>query len=174
LKRLATLVLLLAIPFTGCGKSSSKTADKKAAATATTAAARLVKADFIAKADPICARVTSQVNALPEPKSASDLEPLVKKIVDIVKPALADLRALNADPADAAVFKEHFLDPNQAQLDAAERFLADLPAANGDEDKISARAEQWDKETSAIDDASDKHDAALKTFGFNDCAKTNE
>src|SRR5581483_3066006 len=175
MKRVATIALLVVVAVSGCGKSkSSSSADKSSAATTTTAGPKLAKADFIAKADPICARVTSETNAVPEPKSATELEPALKKIVAIVEPGLAELRALNAEPADLAVFKEHFLDPNQAQLDAAKKLLADLPSANGDETKIEALAEKWQNETSTLDDATAAHDAALKAYGFVGCAKTNE
>jgi len=173
LKRLATLVLVLGISLVACGGSKSSSSDSAAKATTTTVAP-LTKAEFIAKADPICAKASSQVDAQPEPKSANELVTLVKNIVGIIKPAIADLRALPAAAEDAAVFKEHFLDPNQAQLDAADRFLAAVPGANGDEAKITALAEKFDKETSDAQNASEAHDKALKDFGFSDCAKTNE
>ena len=174
MNRIAALVLVTAIALTGCGKSSKSSSAKTAPPTTTTTAPPLTKAEFIAQADPICAKTTADINAVPEPKTTNAEVEAIRTLAGIIKPALAELSALNGAPADVAVLKQHFIDPNQGSLAAAERFLAAVPSANGDEKKIKALEDTFGKEADAAQKNSEADDAALKAYGFNDCAKTNE
>ena len=61
-------VLMMAVGLAGCGGSHT-----------------LTKSQFIAKADPICAKATADSNALPQPQSPPELVSLAQKTAHIVE-----------------------------------------------------------------------------------------
>jgi len=77
------LVAVSVLTLTACGGGSSQ----------------LSKEDYTAKANKICGDVTKQADALPAPKSLTDIAPWLEKAKPLLKNELSDLRKLKP-PAD--------------------------------------------------------------------------
>src|SRR3712207_6770632 len=54
----------------------------------------LSKSELVAKGDAICTRVNEQIRKEPAPKSTEDLERLARRTVEISRPAIEDMEAL--------------------------------------------------------------------------------
>jgi len=130
----------------------------------------LTKSQFIAKADPICAKATADSNALPQPQSPPELVSLAQKTAHIVESTIKQLRALKAARKDKAVLQDNLISPLQAELDAAKHFIADATPVKNDVDQVEGLANQFTKDTQAIK----TNDPALAAYGFDACAKTNQ
>jgi hypothetical protein len=150
----STLVLLVvAVGVTSCGGGHA-----------------LTKSEFIAKADAICAKATTDANALPQPQSPPELVSLAQKTADIVESTIKKLSALKAAPKDKAVLRDNLIAPSQSELSAAKHFIAEATPVKNDVAQVEGLANQFTKDTQAIH----TNDPALAAYGFKDCAKTNQ
>jgi hypothetical protein len=135
----------------------------------------LSKAQFITQADAICAATTTKVNAIPQlgaSATAADAIVPVQQALAIVQPALTQLAALHAAPADFAVLNKNLITPTKTQDAAANAFVTAMKQANGN---TAAQQAAITKFTSATNDPNqDAEDSALAKYGFNACSKTNE
>ena len=85
--RASVLLAVAALALAGCGGSSS--------------GGRLSEAEFVKKADAVCAKYKKKINALPQPSSLSGVAGYAQKAIDLTKQGRAELRALKP-PSDLA------------------------------------------------------------------------
>jgi hypothetical protein len=133
----------------GCGGSGD-------AAPTTTS---LSRADYLARADAICARVDAKIRAIPAPRSVTQLIGIADKNLAYTEPAVRRLRALTA-PADFAPQAREVVDGLAHQI-ALIRRLREAAASNDVHaiDEIGVEGKQ----------ASAKLGTAASAAGFKDC-----
>lgn len=99
MKRLLVLVLVAA-----CSSGSAKVASG------------VSKADYLKKAEAVCAKANKEQNALKTPTEVKALAPYVSKVVAIADEASAGISALEAPKADKEEIDAKVLAPLKAQL----------------------------------------------------------
>ena len=106
----------------------------------------LSKDELVAKGDTICKRVNTRMAKEPDPQSATDLERLAKRTVQISDPAIADMKALDPPSELESDFKK-FVASLKRQRDLTKE-IGDAAAA-GDTariQKVSAGAQKDENE----------------------------
>lgn len=110
----------------------------------------LPKAEFIAQADKICADLDKQTEALGEPTSPEEISDFIGKGLEITRPALEDLRALEARaPEDVKADYAKAMD----LLDEQTGLIEQAQAAGSDQAKVQeifAKIEPIEKESDAL------------------------
>src|SRR5689334_4400907 len=114
MKRALVLVLLVA----ACGGSSGGGGSSP-------------KADYISKAEAICAKANTEITAAKKktPTAITEVPPYVHKLLDLAKKTLDDLTALTPPSKDAAEVKAKLLDPLGQQYADGQAFAARVDAA---------------------------------------------
>jgi hypothetical protein len=154
---MAIALTLMAAPLAGCGGGSKP----------------LSKVDFVRKADAICSSAITRFNAVTQPADgapASEYAAYVAKTLAIIEPAMQQLGALTAAPADFAVLEQNLIAPTKDQVTAGHAFISEVKQANGDPTGEQAALDKFDG--AANDPNQDTHDKALADFGFDGCSKT--
>jgi len=137
--------------------------------------ATLSKADFIRQADAICAATTAKVNALPQLGSSATTSQVVASVqqaLAVVDPALNQLAALHAAPADFAVLNKNLLIPTRGQDQAAHTLITQMQQDSGNTAAQQTAIEKFSAAASNPDQTT--QDNALAAFGFAACSKTNQ
>lgn len=117
--------------------------------------------DFVAEADPICARVTSAVKEIPEPQSAEEIVPFLEETIPLVEDGLDDLRDVEPPEEDQDTFDE-WIDILEQQNDKAEEALAAAQA--GDQATFEAAFAELDELNAEGNDLA-------ADLGLDDCAE---
>ena len=93
----------------------------------------LSKDELVAKGDAICKRVNTRMAKEPDPKSATDLERLAKRTVEISDPAIKDMEKLEP-PSELESDFENFLASLKRQRNLTKKIGE--AAAEGDTAKV--------------------------------------
>jgi hypothetical protein len=109
MKKFLAASALVVIALAGCSKTDTTTTAGSSGSTAaptTTAAAGTSKASIIEKADKICVEAKKEQKEIPTPKSESDIETYLKKVVESQKASLKKIKDLGEPSEDADKFKD--------------------------------------------------------------------
>lgn len=87
------------------------------------------KADYLKKAEAICAKANTARDDLKTPSGASELAPYVARLVDLAAEATGELTALEAPEADLADLDKKVLDPLAQQVQEGRVFAEQVAAA---------------------------------------------
>lgn len=117
LLRPVLLGAVLAATLTGCGGGSS------------TSSAPLSKADYVSRADAICASATTALKKLTPPTGTAGLGPYLSSTVQAAGGATDALRALRPPKADAAALAAKFTGPLSAQVASVKQLIPKYEAA---------------------------------------------
>ena len=121
----------------------------------------LTKAQLIARADRICARVERRTEALPPPLEREELSASLRRVQELRAGAMDDLRALEPPPGAADVYDE--------MLDAMSRVSDHLPElAKATESGDAARVDRVTEEILAVQEHSD---SVARAYGFRTCGR---
>lgn len=123
------------------------------------ASKEVLKKEFIAKADALCADTNRKLEAIPEPRDFKGAVRLLDESLALTDKLTADIKALHVPQAEQQAFNDVL--GSQEKLIAKARELREAAAAN-DETRAERLAEELDPLES---EANKKADA----FGFKDC-----
>lgn len=137
-----------------CGKGA-----RDAAATIADAAKPILKQEFIAKADALCADLNRKIDAIPEPETPREVVKALDDSLALYDKLVADFKTLHVPAAEQAAWNDIL-----AANDKVAGLLREGRGAIAAEDET--RAERLFEEVgTATADANKKADA----FGFKDC-----
>lgn len=151
MKRLAVLLLV-----TACSGGGSSVA-----------AGGVSKADYLAKAEAICATANKDQAALTTPTAVDGLAPYVSRIVAIADKATAGISALEAPKADKDELEARVLAPLRAQLVVGHSYSDKVAAAAKDKDNAALIALLGNPPTQTKADL-----RWMKKYGFKECVES--
>lgn len=158
-------IVLAAGVIAGCGSSSSDTAssaEQQAESVATTAA--LTKAEYVAQANAICAKIDDTVNTLGDnvdAESIASAEATLKKATAAAEEGVAEMKAL-VPPADLQAAHDTLVQTSTESIALFNKITDALTSGNTDTAGLTADAEQ----AAALEA---KQLAAAKELGLSDC-----
>jgi hypothetical protein len=120
------------------------------------------KAEFVAKAEAVCATAKAEREKNPQPTKLEALPAYVETLVGIAERAERDLRALELPEDDATDLRSELLDPFAADIRAGKEFSLQVNAAAGDGAKLLGLLAKRPKTTVDIDFAN--------SYGLPTCA----
>jgi hypothetical protein len=145
------LVLLPLLTVAACSGGSSSAAGK-------------AKADYLAKAEVICATANKQQAALKKPLSSTDLAPYVHSLVSIADQNTTALLLLTPPQADGKDLHAQLLDPLTAQLAKARTFDAAVAKAVKAKDQVGLVKLLSDPPTKTVANLT-----WMRSYGFHAC-----
>ncbi|MDT7569885.1 MAG: hypothetical protein QOE05_59 [Actinomycetota bacterium] len=145
------LVLLLLV--TACGGSSGGDSGNP-------------KADYLKKAEAVCAQANTEIAAAKKntPAGIAEVPPYVHKLLDLAKQTLEDLSLLTPPADDAVQVKAKLLDPLGQQLADARTFATKVDAAAAKNDSATLTQLVFNPPTKTRVDI-----AWMKSYGFKAC-----
>jgi hypothetical protein len=155
--------------------TSAATSQRSSASAPTTSSTvtsgQLTQAQFVTKADAVCASVDAQLNALPHPTSATDYATLAKDLTtteQLFDHYIASVTPLVDQSPDAAALKSGWLAVEEKDFETGRPVLEKLVTAlkAGDAPQIEALGKQSD----ALPDHTDQIIAVMKAHGLTGCA----
>src|SRR3954469_6812693 len=148
MKRALALVLLVA----ACGGSSGDSGSPKA--------------DYLKKAEAICAKANTEITAAKKtpPAGIAEVPPYVHKLLDLAKQTLEDLSLLTPPSDDAVEVKAKLLDPLGQQFADGQSFAAKVDAAAAKNDSATLTQLVFNPPTKTRVDV-----AWMKSYGFKAC-----
>jgi hypothetical protein len=152
MKRALALVLLVA----ACGGSSGGDSGDP-------------KADYIAKAESICAKANTQIDAAKKntPAGTDEVPAYVHKLLDLAKQTLDDLSLLSPPKDDAAEVKAKLLDPLTQLSAEGQTFAGKVDEAAAKNDSATLTQLVFNPPTKTRVDI-----AWMKSYGFKGCVTT--
>ena len=150
--RLALLPVVPLLLVSACGGSSDDAA-----------AGGVSKADYVAKAEAICADFNKEQAALPTPTSIPAVAPYVSKIVALADGVVEDLTALEVPKADAAEIKAKVLDPLKTFQTVGHTYADDIAAADKSGDMAKLQSLVTNRPKAGVDLT------WMKDYGFDAC-----
>jgi hypothetical protein len=154
MKRLTVLLPLLLLA-TACGGS-----DKEQVAQG------LSKADYLTKAEAICARLNTEVDKLTFPTSVAAVPGFVEQTLQIAEAATGEIKALEPPAADKADIKAKVLDPLDGQVAVGRAFLDQIKAAVAKNDTAAVGRLIANPPTGSKADL-----AWMRSYGFKQCVE---
>ena len=149
MKRALVLVLLVA----ACGGSSGGDSGDP-------------KADYLGKAEAICAKANTQIDAAKKntPAGTAEVPAYVHKLLDLAKQTLEDLSLLSPPKADAAQVKAKLIDPLTQQYADGQTFAGKVDEAAAKNDTQTLTQLVFNPPTKTRVDV-----AWMKSYGFKEC-----
>ena len=154
MKRALVLVLLVA----ACGGSSG--GDKADP-----------KADYLTKAEAVCAKANTEIAAAKKntPAGIAEVPPYVHKLLDLAKQTLEDLTLLSPPSGDAAQVKAKLLDPLGQQFADGQSFAAKVDAAAAKNDSATLTQLVFNPPTKTRVDI-----PWMQSYGFKECVTATD
>lgn len=122
------------------------------------------KADYLKKAEAICAKANADQKALPKPTAVDTLSPYVAKVVAIADEATAALKALTVPAADSKALEDKVFRPLETQLATARDYSTKVTAASAAKDQAALMKLLGDPPTKPLVDL-----RWMKSYGFKVC-----
>ncbi|MGI8536484.1 MAG: hypothetical protein ACR2K2_08285 [Mycobacteriales bacterium] len=147
--RLLVLLPALALALTACGGNADP------------------KADYVAKANSLCADADDDFAALTQPTSAAEFSPFAQKTVAIAEKAQRELAKLSPPEQDRAELETKVLTPFAALVEEGKAFAQQVSDAGADQAKLLALLPQRP--------TAEKIDLGfLRSYGLGTCADAIE
>src|SRR3954471_2983074 len=124
------------------------------------------KADYLAKAEAICAKANTQIDAAKKntPSGTDGVPAYVHKLLDLAKQTLDDLTVLSPPSGDAAEVKAKLLDPLTQQYADGQTFAGKVDEAAAKNDTATLTQLVFNPPTKTRADI-----AWMKSYGFKAC-----
>lgn len=122
------------------------------------------KADYLQKAEAICAKANADQKALKTPTAAEQLSPYVDAIVKIADTNTTALAALTPPKRDAAALQSHVLGPLAGQLAKAKTYAAEVRRASDAHDMVALAKLLGDPPNKTVADLD-----WMRRYGFQQC-----
>lgn len=126
----------------------------------------LSKADYIAKAEALCAKANADVKKLTFPTAQEGIGPYVGQIIVVAQAATDGLKALEPPKADKAALKTKVIDPLEAQIREGKAYQRDVAAAVTANDSATLGKLIQQPPTTTEADLE-----WMKTYGFKACVE---
>lgn len=125
------------------------------------------KADYLARAEAICAQANRSQDGLATPTAVDALAPYVARIVAIADQAATELRALAVPEADRSDLEVNVLTPLEEQLEVGHDYADEVAAAAKARDNAELVRLLGDPPTRTRADL-----RWMKAYGFKECVES--
>ena len=152
----------------GCGSSSDTASTMAAESAATSTTAELTQAEYVAKANAICAKiddVTSTLGANADTETPEQAQAELEKVVASAREGVAELKGL-VPPASLAAAHATLVQTSGDAIDLGSRLISAALAGNLDDPALVEDAKQ-------AEGLEAKQLAAAKELGLSDCFTGN-
>jgi hypothetical protein len=124
------------------------------------------KADYVSKAEAICAKANTEIDAAKKntPAGTDEVPAYVHKLLDLAKQTLEDLSLLSPPSADASDIKAKLIDPLTQQYADAQTFAGKIDQAAAKNDTATLTQLVFNPPTKTRVDI-----AWMKSYGFKSC-----
>ena len=129
----------------------------------------LSKAEYLSKAEAICAKANADVKAIPLPTTPSAIPTYVTKLVTLAESVRDQMKALDAPDADEADLDKKVLDPIDAQIREGRAYQEQLAQAFASNDSAKVQQLVANPPTQTQADLT-----WMKSYGFKECVTVAE